>query len=209
MVQIIFIVVYSWRKLQEVDSFLGPRGPLVPPLSVGGWVGAKNMDQLYSFINHHRTTNLSDIVWCMSDGVWSMSGAAWWKGHKTNIYSIILGMLACKSEHIFLHLKRLQSVEIILFWLLVQNQTPVSSAVHNWSECHWRSITIVKRKKKLPLAAVRLERRLCVRVNFIIDACTKRELLKHFGQLFRFTAMQWVRRVIRVLKLSRGCPTHF
>ena len=130
-----------------------------------------------------------------------------WKAHKTNIYSIILGMLACKSEHIFLHLKRLQSVEIILFRLLVQNQTPVSSAVHNWSEC--RSITIVKRKKKLPLAAVRLERRLCVRVNFIIDACTKRELLKHFGQLFRFTAMQWVRRVIRVLKLSRGCPTPF
>ena len=52
-----------------------------------------------------------------------------WKAHKTNIYSIILGMLACKSEHIFLHLKRLQSVEIILFWLLVQNQTPVSSII--------------------------------------------------------------------------------
>ena len=89
-----------------------------------------------------------------------------WKAHKTNIYSIILGMLACKSEQICLHLKRLQSVEIILFRLL---------------------------------GAVRLERRLCVRVNFIIDACTKRELLKHFGQLFRFTAMQWVRRVIQVL----------
>ena len=31
----------------------------------------ENLDQLYSCINHHRTTtNLSDIVWCMSGGVW-------------------------------------------------------------------------------------------------------------------------------------------
>ena len=34
-----------------------------------GPVCAKNLDQLYSYINHHRTTtNLSDIVWCMSGG---------------------------------------------------------------------------------------------------------------------------------------------
>ena len=53
----------------------------------------KNLDQLYSSINHHRTTaNLSHIVWCMSGsclvvsgscllvsgGVWCMSGGVWW-----------------------------------------------------------------------------------------------------------------------------------
>ena len=38
----------------------------------------KNLDQLYSSINHHRTTaNLSDIVCCMSGGVSSMSGSVW------------------------------------------------------------------------------------------------------------------------------------
>ena len=54
--------------------FLGPRGHLVyhlcpPRKPVGGWARAKNLDELYSYINHHRTTtNLSDIVW--SGGVW-------------------------------------------------------------------------------------------------------------------------------------------
>ena len=39
---------------------------------------AKNLDQLYSCMNHHKTTtNLSDIVWCKSGGVWSMSGGVW------------------------------------------------------------------------------------------------------------------------------------
>ena len=39
--------------------------------SVRPSVRKKNLDQLYSSINHHRTTaNLSDIVWCMSGGVW-------------------------------------------------------------------------------------------------------------------------------------------
>ena len=51
-------------------AFLGLREPLVTPLSTHIWTLAKNLDQLYSSINHHRTTiNLSDIVWCMS-GVW-------------------------------------------------------------------------------------------------------------------------------------------
>ena len=41
-------------------------------------VRKKNLDQLYSSINHHRTTaNLSDNVWCMSGGVWIMSGGVW------------------------------------------------------------------------------------------------------------------------------------
>ena len=45
--------------------FLGPRGPLGLPSSVRlSARGAKNLDQLYSSIAHHRTTaNLSDIVW--------------------------------------------------------------------------------------------------------------------------------------------------
>ena len=42
-------------------------------------VGKKNLDQLYSSINHHRTTaNLSDIVWCMSGGVWWCLDYVWW-----------------------------------------------------------------------------------------------------------------------------------
>ena len=54
-----------------VRQFLGPRGPLGLPSLVSSPVGAKNLDQLYSSINHHRTTaNQSDIVWCMSGGVW-------------------------------------------------------------------------------------------------------------------------------------------
>ena len=58
--------------------FLGPRGPLVPPLiPARGPVRAKNLDQLYSYINHHRTTtNLSNIVWCMS--VWWSLMHVWW-----------------------------------------------------------------------------------------------------------------------------------
>ena len=71
----------TWIKLINnmaplaLVAFLGPRGPLVPPLIpvagwLAGWTRAKNLDQLYSYINHHRTTtNLSDIVWCMSGGV--------------------------------------------------------------------------------------------------------------------------------------------
>ena len=47
-------------------------------LSVHPSVGEKNLDQLYSSINQHRTTaNLTDIVWCISGGVWSMSGGVW------------------------------------------------------------------------------------------------------------------------------------
>ena len=42
-------------------------------------MGAKNQNQLYNSINHHRTTtNLWDIVWFLSGGVWSMSGGVWW-----------------------------------------------------------------------------------------------------------------------------------
>ena len=51
--------------------------------AVGGPACAKDLDQLYSCINHHRTTtNLSNIVWCMSCGVWSMSDGV-------NIYRLI------------------------------------------------------------------------------------------------------------------------
>ena len=55
--------------------FLGPRGPLGLPsfvrLSTRPSVRKKNLDQLYSSINHHRTTaNLSDIVWWCLDYVW-------------------------------------------------------------------------------------------------------------------------------------------
>ena len=48
-------------------------GPVDP------WMCAKNLDQLYSSLNHHRTTtNLSDIVWCMSDGVgWCLEHVGW------------------------------------------------------------------------------------------------------------------------------------
>ena len=61
------------------QCFLGPRGPLVPPLWLAGWTRAENLDQLYSYINHHRTTtNLSDIVWCMSGGVWWCLMHVWW-----------------------------------------------------------------------------------------------------------------------------------
>ena len=46
--------------------FLGPRGSLVPPLSLSGLVDprtcAKNLDQLYSYINHHRTTTAADAA---------------------------------------------------------------------------------------------------------------------------------------------------
>ena len=42
-------------------------------------VRKKNLDQLNSSINHHRTTaNLSDIVWCMSGGVWWCLDYVWW-----------------------------------------------------------------------------------------------------------------------------------
>ena len=66
--------------------FFGPRGPLGLPSLVSLSVRKKNLDQLYSSLNHHRTTaNLSDIVWCMSGGVWimsggvcCMSGGVWW-----------------------------------------------------------------------------------------------------------------------------------
>ena len=59
--------------------FSGPRGPLGTPLSVRPSVGKKNLDQLYSSINHHRTTaNLSDIVWCMSGSVWWCLEYVWW-----------------------------------------------------------------------------------------------------------------------------------
>ena len=71
-------------KFLSNDSpfFLGPRGPLgLPSLvrsSVRPSVRKKNLDQLYSSINHHRTTaNLSDIVWCMSGGVWWCLDHVW------------------------------------------------------------------------------------------------------------------------------------
>ena len=49
------------------------------PLFIRPFVGAKNLDQLYSSMNHHRTTaNLSDIVWCMSGGVWWCLEHVWW-----------------------------------------------------------------------------------------------------------------------------------
>ena len=64
-------------RLYVLTLLLGPREHLVTPLSVVAV--RKNLDQLYSSINHHRTTtNLSDIVWCMSGGVPSMSGVVWW-----------------------------------------------------------------------------------------------------------------------------------
>ena len=75
------------------DVFLGPRGPLVPPLFVRGTVRAKNMDQLYSYLNHHRTTtNLSDFVLCMSGGVWwflVVSGGVWRMSGGVNVYMLI------------------------------------------------------------------------------------------------------------------------
>ena len=47
--------------------------------SVRPFVGAKNLDQLYSSINQQRTTaNLSDIVWCVSGGVWWCLEHVWW-----------------------------------------------------------------------------------------------------------------------------------
>ena len=42
-----------WKPRQSFSCFLGPRGPLVPPLSPRVWVRAKNLDQLYSEINDH------------------------------------------------------------------------------------------------------------------------------------------------------------
>ena len=60
-------------------KFLGPRGPLELPSFVRPPVRKKNLDQLYSSINHHRTTaNLSDIVWIMSGGVWWCMDYVWW-----------------------------------------------------------------------------------------------------------------------------------
>lgn len=51
---------------------------------------AGNLDQLYSSLNHHRTTtNLSDIVWCMSGGVLSMSGGVWSMSGSVNVYRLI------------------------------------------------------------------------------------------------------------------------
>ena len=81
----IFFTLYmetlSWDVY--IYSFLGLRGPLGTPLSVRPFVrppvGKKNLDQLYSSVNHHRTTaNLSDIVWCMSGGVWWCLEHVWW-----------------------------------------------------------------------------------------------------------------------------------
>ena len=55
----------SWNTF--VRSFVRP------------FVGAKNLDQLYSSLNHHRTTaNQSDIVWCMSGSVWWCLEHVWW-----------------------------------------------------------------------------------------------------------------------------------
>ena len=66
-IYICFEIIFRSARTSCTTS--DPRGP----------VRAKNLDQLYSYINHHRTTvNLSDIVWCMSGGVWSMSDGVWW-----------------------------------------------------------------------------------------------------------------------------------
>ena len=57
--------------------FLGPRGPLGTPSLVSLPVGAKNMDQLYSSINHHKTTanlSLSGACLVVFGGVLCMSG---------------------------------------------------------------------------------------------------------------------------------------
>ena len=48
------------------NRFLGPRGPLGTPSSVRPSMGKKNLDQLYSSINHARLV--------VSGGVSSMSG---------------------------------------------------------------------------------------------------------------------------------------
>ena len=57
-----------FRSARTSCTTSDPRGWLAGWLA--GWTRAKNLDQLYSYINHHRTTtNLSDIVWCMSGGV--------------------------------------------------------------------------------------------------------------------------------------------
>ena len=62
------------RKVMRYHSFLGPRGPLGTPSSAR----KKYLNQLFSSINHHRTTaNLSDIVWCMSGGVWWCLDYVW------------------------------------------------------------------------------------------------------------------------------------
>ena len=57
--------------LQWMSSFLGPREPLGTPSFVRPFVrplkGNKNLDQLYSSINHHRTTaNPSDQIFSES-----------------------------------------------------------------------------------------------------------------------------------------------
>ena len=66
-------------RIDREQVFSGPRGPLGTPSSVRPSVRKKNLDQLYSSINHHRTTaNLSDIVWCMSGGVWWCLDYVWW-----------------------------------------------------------------------------------------------------------------------------------
>ena len=63
---------------ESEKSGLFDRSPIIHPhqlfRSARPPVRAKNLIQLYSYINYHRTAiNLSDIVCCMSGGVWSMS----------------------------------------------------------------------------------------------------------------------------------------
>ena len=61
-----------WKTfvMAQLSIFLGPRGPLGTPSSVRPFVGAKNLDQLYSSLNQQRTTaNLSDIIGYVSGGV--------------------------------------------------------------------------------------------------------------------------------------------
>ena len=75
--------IWSLQKLTGKLSFLGPRGALGTPSSARPSVcpsmGKKNLHQLNSSINHHRTTaNLSDIVWCMSGSVWWCLEHVWW-----------------------------------------------------------------------------------------------------------------------------------
>ena len=62
---------FYYMSQERITRFLGPRGPFGLPSLVRPFVRKKNLDQLYSSINHHWTTaNLSDIVWCVSGGVW-------------------------------------------------------------------------------------------------------------------------------------------
>ena len=92
---------------------------------LAGWTCAKNLDQLYRYVNHHKTTtNLSDIVWCMSDGVW-------WNQDLLADLSIAI-CSSFSSDHNFHHKSPTLSPLIFVTFKIYTSTTRFTPPGFNW-----------------------------------------------------------------------------